>query len=38
VPQAATAAIGAELERLALPHWRIGEVVAADDGDRVRIG
>ena len=38
VPQAATAAIGAELERLALPHWRIGEVVAAVDGERVRIG
>lgn len=38
VPQAATAAIGAELDRLALPHWRIGDVVAAGDGERVRIG
>ncbi len=38
VPPAATDAIGAELERLALPHWRIGEVVAAGDGERVRIG
>jgi phosphoribosylformylglycinamidine cyclo-ligase len=38
VPQAATVAIGAELDRLALPHWRIGEVADAGHGERVRIG
>ena len=38
VPQAAVAAIGAELDTLELPHWRIGEVTAAGDGERVRIG
>jgi len=36
-PQAA-AAVEGELDRLRLGHWRIGEVVAAGDGDRVRIG
>ncbi len=35
-PQAA-AAIEGELDRMALAHWRIGEVVAAGE-DRVRIG
>ncbi|MBP6748464.1 MAG: phosphoribosylformylglycinamidine cyclo-ligase [Xanthomonadaceae bacterium] len=38
VPPSAVAAVGGELDRLALPHWRIGEVVAAGDGERVRIG
>ena len=38
VPQAAVDAIDTELDRLALPHWRIGEVTAAGDGERVRIG
>jgi phosphoribosylformylglycinamidine cyclo-ligase len=39
VPQAAVAAIGGELDRLALPHWTIGKVVtAAGEGERVRIG
>lgn len=38
VPQAAVADIGAELDALELPHWRIGEVTAAGDGERVRIG
>ncbi|TXH65581.1 MAG: phosphoribosylformylglycinamidine cyclo-ligase [Lysobacteraceae bacterium] len=27
-----------ELDRMQLPHWRIGEVVASGDGERVRIG
>ena len=36
-PQAA-AAIAGELDRLQLDHWRIGDVVAAGDGERVRIG
>ena len=35
----AVAAVGADLERLGLAHWRIGEVVpAAGDASRVRIG
>ncbi len=38
VAPGAVDAIGAELERLALSHWRIGEVTAAGDGERVRIG
>ncbi len=37
-PQAAVAGLETELDRLALPHWRIGEVVEASDGERVRIG
>jgi phosphoribosylformylglycinamidine cyclo-ligase len=37
-PQAAVSALEGELDRLALPHWRIGEVTAAGDGERVRIG
>jgi phosphoribosylformylglycinamidine cyclo-ligase len=37
VPQAAVAAVGGELDRLALPHWSIGRVTAAED-ERVRIG
>jgi len=36
-PQAA-AAIAGELDRLQLDYWRIGDVVAAGDGERVRIG
>src|SRR5690606_28879509 len=32
------AALGGELARLGLAHWRIGQVVAAGDGPRVRIG
>jgi phosphoribosylformylglycinamidine cyclo-ligase len=36
-PQAA-GAIGAELDRLGLDHWRIGEVVPSSPGERVRIG
>jgi len=31
------AAIGTELDALKLPHWRIGEVVSAGAGERVRI-
>jgi phosphoribosylformylglycinamidine cyclo-ligase len=38
VPQAAVAAVGDELDRLALPHWSIGQVTAAGEGERVRIG
>jgi phosphoribosylformylglycinamidine cyclo-ligase len=38
VPQAAVAAVGSELDRLALPHWSIGQVTAAGEGERVRIG
>ncbi|KGM56924.1 phosphoribosylaminoimidazole synthetase [Lysobacter arseniciresistens ZS79] len=37
VPPGDAAAIGAELDRMSLPHRRIGEVVAADGGERVRI-
>ena len=32
------AAIESDLERLALAHWRIGEVVQANDAERVKIG
>jgi phosphoribosylformylglycinamidine cyclo-ligase len=38
VAPAAVAAIEADLDRLALAHWRIGGVVAAGAGARVRIG
>ena len=38
VPAAAAAAIESDLDRLDLPHRRIGEVVKANGGDRVRIG
>ncbi|TWG92283.1 phosphoribosylformylglycinamidine cyclo-ligase [Luteimonas sp. J16] len=38
VDRDAVAALGGELARLGLAHWRIGEVVAAGDGPRVRIG
>ena len=37
-PQDAAAALDGELDRLDLPHWRIGEVTRAGDGERVRIG
>ena len=37
VPDTAATAIGAELDRLELPHWRIGDVVAASGEERVRI-
>jgi phosphoribosylformylglycinamidine cyclo-ligase len=37
-PQSAVSALEGELDRLALPHWRIGEVVAATGDERVRIG
>lgn len=30
--------IAADLDRLGLAHWQIGEVVTADDSERVRIG
>jgi phosphoribosylformylglycinamidine cyclo-ligase len=32
------AAIGADLDRLGLAHWRIGQVTPAGSGDRLRIG
>ena len=32
------AAIEADLDRLALAHWRIGQVTAPRDGERLRIG
>jgi phosphoribosylformylglycinamidine cyclo-ligase len=35
---AGAAAVESELDALGLPHRRIGEVVAAGDGERVRIG
>ena len=38
VPQGELAAVEAELERLALAHRRIGEVVASNGDERVRIG
>ena len=37
-PQDAVAALEGELDRLALPHWRIGEVTEAAGDERVRIG
>ncbi len=37
LPQAAVSTISVELDRLALPHWQIGEVIAANEGERVRI-
>ncbi len=37
-PQGAVSALESELDRLALPHWRIGEVAAAAGEERVRIG
>ena len=38
VPAAAAAAVESDLDRLGLSHRRIGEVVQANGGDRVRIG
>ena len=38
VPAASAAAVEADLDRLALSHRRIGEVVKPNGGDRVRIG
>ena len=38
VPQGEVAAVEAELQRLALGHRRIGEVVPAAEGERVHIG
>jgi len=38
VPAAAAAAVEADLDRLALSHRRIGEVVKSSGGERVRIG
>lgn len=38
VPPEHLAAVETDLEALALAHWRIGEVVPAGDGERVRIG
>ncbi|HZW17278.1 MAG TPA: phosphoribosylformylglycinamidine cyclo-ligase [Luteimonas sp.] len=38
VPAAALAAVEADLDRLALSHRRIGEVVKSSGGERVRIG
>ncbi|WP_149194901.1 phosphoribosylformylglycinamidine cyclo-ligase [Luteimonas suaedae] len=38
VPPEQMAPIGAALEAQSLPHWRIGEVIAAAGDDRVRIG
>jgi phosphoribosylformylglycinamidine cyclo-ligase len=35
-PEAASA-IEADLDRLALAHWRIGEVTAGGEGERLRI-
>ena len=32
------AAIGADLDRLGLAHWQIGEVVKAGDTERLKIG
>ena len=38
VPPAAVAAIGADLDRMGLPHWQIGQVVAAPgEGERLHI-
>jgi len=38
VPDEAAAATQAELTRLGLGHWRIGEVVGHSGGERVHIG
>jgi phosphoribosylformylglycinamidine cyclo-ligase len=32
------AAIESDLDRLQLPHWRIGQVTKAGDGERLKIG
>ena len=37
-PPAAVSELEGELDRLALPHWRIGKVSTHDNGQRVRIG
>ncbi len=37
VDPAAVAAIGADLDRMGLAHWQIGEVTPARDGERLRI-
>jgi phosphoribosylformylglycinamidine cyclo-ligase len=36
-PPAAVSALEGELDRLALPHWRIGEISTHENGERVRI-
>ncbi|MGO4774957.1 hypothetical protein AB4084_05460 [Lysobacter sp. 2RAB21] len=38
VPDDAVAATEADLKRLGLSHWRIGEVVGHSEGERVHIG
>ena len=38
VDPAAAPAIEADLAHMALPHWRIGQVVDAGDGERLKIG
>ncbi|WP_240126369.1 phosphoribosylformylglycinamidine cyclo-ligase [Thermomonas alba] len=38
VDPADAAAVEADLDRLALAHWRIGQVTPARDGERLRIG
>ena len=38
VSQDELAALEIDLDRHGLAHWRIGEVVKAGDGDRVKIG
>ena len=38
VAPADAAAVGADLDRLGLAHWQIGQVVAAGDGERLKIG
>ena len=37
VDPAAVAAIGADLDRMGLAHWQIGQVTPARDGERLRI-
>ena len=38
VAPADAATVGADLDRLGLAHWQIGQVVAAGDGERLKIG
>ena len=37
-PVGDVAAVEADLDRLGLAHWRIGQVVPAGEGERLRIG
>ena len=38
VSPADVSAVETDLDRLQLPHWRIGRVTKAGDGERLKIG